>query len=467
MIDFAKDFIEKLKRVKLLPNEYASLEFRDQCYEKWKSKIPCDMYFMATLTDTELIELLLAYQLYLYDDVKHRLGNGAKKTELATNDLVSYLKNPVKNGMNGDKLTRAQHGLDFAKDFVRDLIYKTAVMGKYTDPARNLDLPKNYHRAIVLNMIYGSPKPTIAEVSRSLQITGSVQAVSNFRPMSSACLMHRYAIAPNPNKKDIHILVPSEGFLGRLLSSYYIAYHNRDKQIHYHSIDPNEHLREPYERMVRYLKNYGGFTSRLTNWHPHFHCHGSEVDRANLGKHLNIEFDFTFTSPPYFSKELYLSAVDLYLCTDDTHIEAQQSFTETLQPTHGCRLHRLTDTEYHSLNYRVGDHITLDNTRYLIFKINKDTQSHSIGKNKETWNELFFRPTVINMRESLKQDGYMLWNVADVKQHPNLEADVVRICEEEGFILTETLQYELSRRPGPGSKDKRPYEPVFVFRKRP
>jgi hypothetical protein len=49
-----------------------------------------------------------------------------------------------------------------------------------------------------------------------------------------------------------------------------------------------------------------------------------------------------------------------------------------------------------------------------------------------------------------------------VKSHPNLEADTVRIAQEEGFVFEDTLQLLLSNVARGGYKS----EPVFVFSKR-
>ena len=77
----------------------------------------------------------------------------------------------------------------------------------------------------------------------------------------------------------------------------------------------------------------------------------------------------------------------------------------------------------------------------------------------EAWNEGFLRETIRNCKSVLKQDGKMLLNVADVITHKTLEADTVRIAQEEGFGLKETLQLKLSSITKGGFK----FEPIFVF----
>lgn len=88
-------------------------------------------------------------------------------------------------------------------------------------------------------------------------------------------------------------------------------------------------------------------------------------------------------------------------------------------------------------------------------------QSYIQYSSVERWNEEFLRRTIQNCRHGLKDGRFMALNVANVKSHPNLEADTVRIAEEEGFVLHETLRLALSNVSRGGYK----FEPVFVFRR--
>jgi hypothetical protein len=87
------------------------------------------------------------------------------------------------------------------------------------------------------------------------------------------------------------------------------------------------------------------------------------------------------------------------------------------------------------------------------------TQSYMRYNNVESWNNDFLRVTIQNCRTGLRKNGKMLLNVADVKSHPNLVADTIRIAEEEGFTQFDTLQLALSSISKGGHK----YEPVLCF----
>ena len=91
----------------------------------------------------------------------------------------------------------------------------------------------------------------------------------------------------------------------------------------------------------------------------------------------------------------------------------------------------------------------------------EDTQSFVKFPTKEEWNEGFLRATIANAFYGLRSGGHLALNVANVKPHKTLEVDCVRIAEEEGFELVETLHLALSAIAKGGHK----YEPVFVFRK--
>lgn len=466
-------FLEHLKKLRILPNEKNSLEYREYCYNKWKNKVPMLKSRIAEHNDEEIVEILIAHQLRFRDELEARLTEGANKG-INLNNLVSFLNTDIKGIWKGKDLLRNANGLDFLKYFVRDIIYQTGVKGKHSNPTKNLDSVRDFHRAVCICFILNPEIDfiTVSKLAICMQIVGSVQVVSNFRPTTAAALYQRYAIDYNdPNKKEINILVPSEGFFGRLLASYYLAYHNRDKIINYHCIDPNEALSEPFEEVVKYLRKYGGIFNKITNWNPTLHKHGSEVPEADFKKTLGIEFDLSFTSPPYGAQELYLSALELYL-GDNMELNEINEFHKNKKHEKGL-IHRIVENEQ-TRQLKVGDKYSVEGKEYTITRIGEGSQSHRIGKSMEGWNELFFRPTVRNCFNSVREGGFVIWNVAAVKAHPNLENDCVRINQEEGLEHIDTLRYILTRRPGSKAEydengnvvsGKEPFEPVFVFQK--
>jgi hypothetical protein len=89
------------------------------------------------------------------------------------------------------------------------------------------------------------------------------------------------------------------------------------------------------------------------------------------------------------------------------------------------------------------------------------TQSYVAYQTNESWNENFLRKTIQNCSHALKDDGYLLINIANVLTHKTLEQDTVRIAQEEHFKLIDTLKMQLSSITKGGFK----YEPIFVFKK--
>ena len=92
----------------------------------------------------------------------------------------------------------------------------------------------------------------------------------------------------------------------------------------------------------------------------------------------------------------------------------------------------------------------------------EENQSAIKFPNVEEWNNGFLRKTISNANYCLKNNGYLILNVANVKSHKQLEIDTLEIAKSEGFELVETLQLTLSAIVNGAFK----YEPVFVFKKR-
>jgi hypothetical protein len=90
---------------------------------------------------------------------------------------------------------------------------------------------------------------------------------------------------------------------------------------------------------------------------------------------------------------------------------------------------------------------------------NEPTQSAIKFSTVELWNEGFLRETIKAAERVLKDTGYLILNVANVKTHKTLENDTVEIAKQEGFELKEVLKLTLSNITKGGFK----YEPIFVF----
>lgn len=97
---------------------------------------------------------------------------------------------------------------------------------------------------------------------------------------------------------------------------------------------------------------------------------------------------------------------------------------------------------------------------------NEATQSAIKFPEKQAWLEGFLAETMKNCYAGLKPGKYMLINIANVKAYPDLEQDCIKTAEKNGFILTDTLYYTLSKIMGTRkNRDKYKLEPVFVFQK--
>ncbi len=84
------------------------------------------------------------------------------------------------------------------------------------------------------------------------------------------------------------------------------------------------------------------------------------------------------------------------------------------------------------------------------------------------WMNDFMRMTLENCRIGLKQDGFLVMNLADTKGYPTLTKDFLSLAKDTGFTMVETLQLALSKMVGTDKKlASHKYEPVFVFTKRP
>ena len=90
----------------------------------------------------------------------------------------------------------------------------------------------------------------------------------------------------------------------------------------------------------------------------------------------------------------------------------------------------------------------------------ESSQSFKKYPGKEDWKNGFLRETIRNCYKSLKDDGLLIINIANVKKYKDLEEDTVAVARQEGFDLRETLKLRLSSMMG-GFK----YEPIFVFTK--
>lgn len=195
------------------------------------------------------------------------------------------------------------------------------------------------------------------------------------------------------DQNQIVIWDPSAGWAGRLLGA--MAIDDR-RNIHYIGTDPNtDHNTTPGRTKYHEVADFFNHNVRESgSLYPKSHTYeifqcGSEVmrDKIDFQKYKG-KLDFVFTSPPYFSKEVY---------SDD--------------PEQSC--HKFSTYE--------------------------------------TWRDGFLRPTLETAVEYLHRDRYLAWNIADIALDGKLlplEKDSCDILKELGMEYVTTLRMTLAPMPG-------------------
>lgn len=91
----------------------------------------------------------------------------------------------------------------------------------------------------------------------------------------------------------------------------------------------------------------------------------------------------------------------------------------------------------------------------------EETQSYKKYPSEYLWIEGFMRNTIRNCYTGLKDGANMIINIANTPKHKTIESETIKVAEQEGFELKETIKLALSSVAGKGIK----YEPIFVFKK--
>ena len=255
---------------------------------------------------------------------------------------------------------------------------------------------------------------------------GLGQPAVNFPPLTARYLYERYTDHINIDEledKQLNIYDPSSGWGGRILGAM-----SSKKRIHYVGTDPNtdnfidEVGISRYEYVANFYNNevLGGNDFWDTEHKNTFHYfqEGSE----HIGNHPDFQqykgkLDMVFTSPPYFDREQY---------SED------------------------------------------------------EEQSYKSYPQYDDWRDNFLKPTLTNAYESLRNDRYLLWNIADIKIGTNkfhpLEQDSIDILLSLGADYQGKLKMLMTSMVGVNqSKVKNAvkvnekylkYEPIFVFYKK-
>ena len=254
------------------------------------------------------------------------------------------------------------------------------------------------------------------------------QPAVNFPALTAKWIYENYTKHISTDE-PLHIYDSSSGWGGRIIGAM-----SSRKKIHYVGTDPNpdNFLNEEGISRYEYVKFYNDncvddFSDKLTTFFD-VKKQGNTYELFQDGSELisnNPKFqkykgklDISFTSPPYFNREQYSQ-------------DEKQSFKA------------------------YGEY--------------------------EDWRDNFLKPTLTTIYEYLKNDRYILWNIADIKIGENtyypLEQDSIDILEDLGCEYKGKLKMLMTRMVGldpskSGIKNAveydgkvYKYEPIFVFYK--
>ena len=254
---------------------------------------------------------------------------------------------------------------------------------------------------------------------------GLGQPAVNFPPLTARYLYERYTDHINIDEledKQLNIYDPSSGWGGRILGAM-----SSLKRIHYIGTDPNtdNFIDEVGISRYEYVANF--FNNEVLESNPfweeekntfHYFQEGSE----HIGNHPEFQqykgkLDMVFTSPPYFDREQY---------SED------------------------------------------------------EEQSFKAYPKYDDWRDNFLKPTLTNAYKSLRNDRYLLWNIADIKigkdkYHP-LEQDSIDVIEALGGEYQGKLKMLMTSMVGVDQSNVKnsvkvngtylKYEPIFIFYKK-
>lgn len=249
-------------------------------------------------------------------------------------------------------------------------------------PFESFNDDKKLRKAIKLELTLAG-KPRVFAGGMMTLVNGT-QACSNFRP-GFACYLYREYCPDNAV-----VLDTSTGYGGRLIGA--VA---SQKVSTYIGIDPNVPTYEANCKMIRDLHLDSLMSFELIN------LPAEDVPLETLKERC----DFSFTSPPYFAKEIYSQ---------------------------------------------------------------DETQSWKRYSTGEAWRDNFLRKMLELTFSSLKFDCFAIVNIADVKLKKKVYplAEWTReLGKAVGFTYIDTAQFPMQTRFGKGMSDEVAVEPVIIFKK--
>lgn len=283
---------------------------------------------------------------------------------------------------DGANLIKTPLGYQVADTFHRHRVHAAA--NGMTSPFDAFSDDVKLKKAIRLKLKFGGD--TRLGPTGVLSLVNGTQACSNFRPGFACYLYRKYC------PEGGVVLDTSTGYGGRLLGA--VASQVVSKYI---GIDPNTVTHQANVQMIESLHLRELCEFELQN-----------APAEDVWEIPPNSCDFSFTSPPYFSKEIYSD---------------------------------------------------------------EDTQSWKRYATWEDWLEGFLRPTMKLTHECLKSGSRAVFNVAETvkikgKEYP-LGLATVDAATKQGFVLEDILSFAMTKRMSHTTTEDTPVavEPVYVFNK--
>ena len=250
------------------------------------------------------------------------------------------------------------------------------------------------------------------------------QPAVNFPPLTAKLLYEKFTDHIDNQEQRFHIYDPSSGWGGRILGAM-----SSRKKVHYIGTDPNPDNFGRYEAVADFYNSncVDDFSETFTQFFEvekqsntyDVYRDGSELIGNNPKfQSYKGKLDLVFTSPPYFNREQYSQ---------------------------------------------------------------DENQSFKAYSQYDDWVENFLKPTLTTAYDYLKNDRYILWNIASIKIGANtyydLEGDSRKILEELGCEYKGKLKMLMTRMIGldpsktgilnsvQHDNNVYKYEPIFVYYK--
>ena len=349
-----------------------------------------------------------------YSDLNKSMGSKV----LSKQEATEYLQNLNKQGRDYwfDSRKKEYDAIKISTETLEALILDNIIDEKYKlDLDTGVSINAEYFYIRTIHDIKVFPK--IVSIAK----TGKRSAPGNFSPVIAKYIYSHFTEAFK-DQKQIFVYDPSMGFGGRLLGALSLD----DRVLHYVGSDPNtenwidEIDLSRYDILERAFDKRSPRTFQFTS---EYICCGSEdVDSLETFQKYEGHLDLVFTSPPYFSAEIY------------------------------------SDDETQSSN------------RYLTY---------------DDWRDKYWAKTIETCVQYLKHDRYMVINIANTtyKGKPlHLVEDTIDIAKSYGMIEKDMLKMVIATTPGANRIDeehdsltfeyscevngtKVRYEPVLVFYK--